>query len=252
LVLRDLDSLSIHDVFVDGRLVVDSDGTCVAGCPAFAGGVQRGAIDVHVTDERFRIDAPGGASEPITIRVIEAASDQILTQDGRATVQPEGGEIRADVSRDLLKVAVVERHRGTGRVGLGFVRGFGLQDGALASSVAHDAHNIVVVGTSDHDMAAAVNHLAGLGGGQVVVRQGRVAASLPLPIAGLMSECAAAEVAASERSLRQAAHDLGSSLAQPFMTLSFLALPVIPHLKLTDSGLIDVDRFQRVPLFTDL
>ena len=134
-------------------------------------------------------------------------------------------------------------------MGLGLVKGFGLKRGALASTVAHDSHNIVVVGTRDEDMHAAVEALVRLGGGQVVVAGGEVLAELPLPIAGLMSDRPLEEVAQAARELSRAARELGCGLPDPFMTLSFLALPVIPKLKLTDQGLVDVDQFRHVPLF---
>jgi adenine deaminase len=143
---------------------------------------------------------------------------------------------------------VIERHRGTGRIGVGFAQGFGLQAGALASSHAHDAHNIVVIGMTDEDMAAAANRLREIGGGQVVVMDGRVIAELPCPIGGLLSDLAFEEVAQRTRILEEAAGELGTTLPSPFMAMSFLALSVIPELKLTDRGLVDVDRFELVPL----
>jgi adenine deaminase len=152
-------------------------------------------------------------------------------------------------SQDLLKLAVVERHHGTGNLGLGMVQGFALPQGALASSVAHDSHNIVVVGADEADMLLAVRHLVDLGGGMAVVAGGRVLADLALPIAGLISPLPLEQVASAYGRLKKAYHGLGGTLEDPFMALSFLALPVIPALKLTDLGLVDVDRFQIVPLF---
>ena len=159
-----------------------------------------------------------------------------------------GGMAVADPQRDLAKIAVVERHLGTGRVGLGLVRGFDLQRGALASTVAHDAHNIVVVGMDDGDMQRAVQRLAELDGGVVVVEGRGVRAELPLPIAGLLSTGTLAEVVHGTRACIEAAAQLGCRLESPFQTLAFLALSVIPSLKITDHGLIDVDRFEVVPL----
>jgi adenine deaminase len=159
------------------------------------------------------------------------------------------GEAVSDPERDLLKLAVIERHHGSGRKGLGFVRGFGLKKGAFASTVAHDSHNLVVVGVSDSDMVVAANRLRELGGGLVVVKEGQVLAQLPLPVAGLMSTDSLEEVVAQKREINRAALSLGSSLEHPFMALSFLALPVIPKLKLTDQGLVAVDSFSHVPLF---
>jgi len=155
----------------------------------------------------------------------------------------------ADTSRDLLKICVFERHRGTGNVGVGFVQGFGLREGALASTVAHDSHNLVVVGTSDEEILAAARAVEAMGGGQAVVREGKLLAELPLPVAGLMSDLPLVEVATLGRGLKEAARGLGCGVAEPFMALSFLALPVIPELKLTDRGLFDVGSFSHVPLF---
>jgi adenine deaminase len=154
-----------------------------------------------------------------------------------------------DPAVDLARLAVLERHRRTGRVGLGLVSGFGLRRGAFASTVAHDAHNVMVVGSRDAsgpaDMAAAVTRLAELGGGQVAVLDGRVVAEMALPIGGLMSDRPAEEVAGAIEHLgRLTADVLGVSLPAPYMQLSFLGLSVIPHLRLTDLGLVDVDRFQ--------
>jgi len=159
------------------------------------------------------------------------------------------GRLATDPARDLLKLAVVERHHGTGHLGLGMVQGFGLPQGALASSVAHDSHNIVVVGANEADMLHAVRHLVDLGGGMAVVAGGKVMADLALPIAGLISPWPLDQVAAAYSRLKQAYHGLGGPLPDPFMVLSFLALAVIPALKLTDLGLVDVDRFQLVSLF---
>ena len=158
------------------------------------------------------------------------------------------GQAVADAAHDLAKIAVVERHLATGRTGLGFVSGSGLQRGALASSVAHDAHNLVVVGMSDEDMAFAVERLVEIGGGIVAVDSGQVLAECPLPIAGLLSDAPLADVVAQSRACNEAAHGLGWTGATPFLTLSFLGLSVIPHLKITDRGLVDVDRFEIVPL----
>jgi adenine deaminase len=181
-------------------------------------------------------------------RVIGIVPDQIVTESLVEEPTVVDGAAVADPARDLAKIAVIERHLGTGRVGLGLVRGFGLQRGALASTVAHDAHNIVVVGVDDGDMERAVQRLAELGGGIVVVDGGEIRAELPLPIAGLLSEARLADVVNASRACAEAAADLGCALAAPFQTLSFLALSVIPSLKITDHGLVDVDRFELVPL----
>ena len=155
----------------------------------------------------------------------------------------------ADARRDLQKIAVIERHAATGNVGIGFVHGFGLQRGALASSVAHDSHNIVVVGIDDADMLAAAHAVADMGGGQAAVAGGQVLARVPLPIAGLMSDQPLETVRAQIEDLLRVSHVLGCTLADPVMTMSFLALAVIPTLKLTDMGLVDVEQFALTSLW---
>jgi adenine deaminase len=198
-----------------------------------------------VRPERFAIPAAGTGG---SVRVIGLVPDQIVTEELVEEAPVADGQVVADPERDLAKIAVLERHLGTGRAGLGLVRGFGLRRGALASTVAHDAHNIVVVGVDDADMAAAVERLRELGGGVVVVEGGETRAELPLPVAGLVSTAPLAEVVAGSRACVEAAHALGSPLPSPFQTLAFLALSVIPKLKITDRGLVDVDAFQLVPL----
>jgi len=182
------------------------------------------------------------------VRVIGIVPDQIVTELQVEQPTVRDGQIVADPERDLAKIAVVERHLGTGRVGAGLVRGFGLHAGAIASTVAHDAHNIVVVGVDDDDMLRAIQRLDELGGGVVVVEKRGVRAELPLPIAGLLSDAPVDEVVAATERCLAAAQELGCALHSPFQTLSFLALSVIPALKITDRGLVDVDRFELVPL----
>ncbi len=196
-----------------------------------------------VTAEDFRIEWEGGDA-----RVIGLVTDQVVTDNLVEEPTVEDGAAVADSGRDLAKIAVIERHLGTGRIGLGFVGKSGLDRGALASTVAHDAHNIVVVGMSDADMAQAVQRLGELGGGIVVVDSGEIAAELPLPVAGLLADAPLAEVVAQSLACNDAARALGWSGATPFLTLAFLALSVIPSLKITDRGLVDVDRFELVPL----
>ncbi len=182
------------------------------------------------------------------IRAIGLVEDQVVTEAHICEPVVVEGHAVADAERDLAKIAVVERHLATGRIGLGFVRGSGLRHGALASTVAHDAHNLVVVGMSDDEMAFAVSRLAELGGGIVAVGGGAVLAECPLPVAGLLSDASLGDVIEQSRACNEAAGKLGWSGATPFLTLSFLALSVIPHLKITDRGLVDVDRFELVPL----
>jgi adenine deaminase len=154
-----------------------------------------------------------------------------------------------NIKEDILKIAVVERHRATGNIGIGFVQGFGLKRGAIGSSVAHDSHNLVIVGTNDQDMLKVVETIRKMGGGLAVVSEGKVMADLSLPIAGLMSEEPVSQVHRKLDVLQRAVKRLGCRLPDPFMTLSFLSLPVIPELKLTDKGLVDVNQFKIVPVF---
>src|SRR3954467_12716286 len=195
----------------------------------------------HVPAREFAIPWEGG--EACVIGVIP---DQIATES--LVEQPLVEDGHAVAGNGLAKIAVVERHLGTGRMTVGLVRGFDLQSGALASTFAHDAHNIVVVGMEDHDMARAIARLTEIGGGVVVVEDRGVRAELALPVAGLISEAPLAEVVAASEGCIEAAAKLGCKLPSPFQTLSFLALSVIPSLKITDRGLVDVDRFELVPL----
>ncbi|HUQ21483.1 MAG TPA: adenine deaminase [Gaiellaceae bacterium] len=185
-------------------------------------------------------------------RVIGLVEDQIVTDSLVEEPRSQNGRAVADTERGHTKIAVVERHLGTGRIGLGLLSGSGLQRGGLASTVAHDAHNIVVVGMSDEDMAAAVTRLAEIGGGIVAIEGGAVLAECPLPIAGLLSDAPLDVVIEQSRACNEAAASLGWLGATPFLTLAFLALSVIPSLKITDHGLVDVDRFELVPLSVDV
>jgi adenine deaminase len=196
-----------------------------------------------VASNDFAIEWSGGRA-----RVIGIVPDQIVTDALEDDPLVVDGYAVADPGRDLAKIAVVERHLGTGRIGLGFVRGSGLRSGALASTVAHDAHNIVCVGVDDDDMARAVRRLSEIGGGVVVVEDRGVRAELPLPVAGLLSDARLDDVIASSRACVEAARALGCTLPSPFQSMAFLALSVIPSLKITDRGLVDVSRFALVGL----
>ncbi len=199
-----------------------------------------------VGSNRFRIPWEGGRA-----RVIGIVPDQIVTESLVEEPTVVDGEVVADPHRDLAKIAVLERHLGTGRMSVGLVRGTGLKSGALAQTVAHDAHNIVVVGVDDDDMSRAVTRLSEIGGGVVVVEDRGVRAELPLPVAGLLSDAPLDEVVEASKGCVEAAHRLGCTLPSPFQSLAFLALSVIPALKITDRGLVDVDRFELVSLRAD-
>jgi adenine deaminase len=185
---------------------------------------------------------------PRRIRVIGVVPGQLLTRSVVVEPSVRDGSIVADPARDLVKIAVLERHHASGRAGLGFATNIGLQRGAFASTVAHDAHNVVVLGVDDADMAACACRLAEIGGGIVVAEGGHVVEELPLPVAGLMSDQPLAQVHERLSSMERRLAGMGASMAAPFMTLSFLALSVIPELKITDRGLVDVARFELVPL----
>jgi adenine deaminase len=196
-----------------------------------------------VTAADFAIPWDGGAA-----RAIGLVADQVVTESLEVDPLLVDGHAVSDPDRDIVKIAVLERHLATGRIGICFLSGSGLARGALASTVAHDAHNLVVVGVDDEDMAFAVRRLAEVGGGIVAVEKQRVVAECPLAVAGLLSDQPLEVVVEQSRACNDAAHGLGWSGATPFLTVAFMALSVIPSLKLTDRGLVDVDRFELVPL----
>ena len=181
--------------------------------------------------------------------VIGIVPYQVVTKHFKLQVAVKNGEVISDIENDILKLAVFERHHGTGNVGLGLVKGLGLKSGAIASSIAHDSHNIIVAGTNDTDMILAVEEISRIGGGIVIVENGSILSCFPLPIAGLMTDLPAQEVADKQAELREIAHSLGVySFINPFLTLSFCSLPVIPALKLTDQGLVLVATGKYIPV----
>jgi adenine deaminase len=232
-----------------------------AGQPAAVGGVavdrdvdkrrppiMRSSINVHwLEPDQFATKAPPGASE-CNVHVIEVRDGRIDTERSIETMKVVGGNLHADPKRDLCKLVVVERHQASGNMGRGFVRGFGFSSGAIASSVGHDSHNLIVAGTNDHDMFTAAVHLVKIRGGFCVVKDGTVLADVPLPIGGLMSNEGPQALSTQLRALHEAAQALGGTLRRPFMALSFLSLSVIGALKLTDQGLVDVDQFRLIDL----
>jgi len=243
IVFSDLRSFQMEQVYHRGRLVAEN-GRISPGIVPPASVPCPSSMHVSETSMDFAI-----AAESTHALVIDIVPDQIVTRRCVLPVSISGNAAVSDPSRDLLKIAVVERHKGTGNIGKGFVRGLGLKKGALASSVAHDSHNIIVVGTTDEDMKAAVAAVIQTEGGLAAVCDQQVRAQLPLPVAGLMSRDPVTRVADRLDRLIEVARNLGASPTDPFMTISFLALPVIPQLKITDRGLVDVERFAIVPLF---
>jgi adenine deaminase len=243
-VIEDINEFKISQVFKAGRLVAEK-GQILPGVIGKSKAKPENTFHVpKISAEHFQIKAEGSRA-----KVIETIPYQIITKKGLYEVKIQDGLAVADPSRDILKIAVIERHKATGNIGLGFVKGFGLRDGAIASSVAHDSHNIVVIGVQDEDMAQAVQGIAEMHGGLIAVKQGKTLASLPLPIGGLMSDQSIEEVRDGLKRLYQTVKEVGCKLEEPFMALSFLALPVIPELKITDKGLVDVTQFKIVPLF---
>jgi len=253
-VVEDLSQCRVVQTYHRGQLVAE-DGRCIAPRSAQEDRVQlRSSIDVHWLEPKdFQIPLPDGRGQasPPKIHVIEAFENRIDTERSIDTASVRDGLVVADSARDLAKIVVIERHRATGEIGRAFVRGFGLKSGAIASSVAHDAHNIIVVGMSDEDMLAATIHLIKLHGGLAVVNGGQVLASVALPIAGLVSGEPAEQVATQLEELSAVARTLGCKFEQPFMALAFLSLSVIGKLKITNQGLIDVEAFRRITLFAD-
>ncbi len=242
-VLDDLETFTVDSVYKDGKLVARQGSLLQEPSRAHFTGAQDTIRIAPFTEEDLRI-----AGRPGLVEVIGVEEGQITTRHLQELAPFSQGELVADPQRDLLKLAVVERHHASGRIGLGLVKGIGLRRGALASSVAHDAHNLVIAGANDPDMLLAAQALQEMGGGFALVVDGEVQVRVPLPLAGLVSPLPAEQVVDQLQALDQAAADLGCVLTHPCMTLSFLSLSVIPSLKLTDQGLVQVQTFQLLPL----
>jgi adenine deaminase len=238
-VLSDLENCRVQMVFAGGVLVDDAAFAARDIIPPVA---RHSVKAPPVTAASFRTS--GNRVETPVIGIIEG---KIITQHLTFDIAPVDGDKRPDIARDLMKIAVVERHGVNGNIATGFVQGFGMQKGAIASTVCHDHHNIAVVGADYDDMALAVSRLSEIEGGFVVTQGGQILAELALPVAGLMSLKSFEQVHADLIELRAAAKSLGVVLEEPFLQLAFLCLPVIPHLKITDHGMVDVDRFEVMP-----
>jgi len=238
-VVEDLKSFPAVMAFKAGRLVA-RDHKLLGSLPWTVDKRMLNTVRLPELKGRLKVKMPSGNA---LARVIEVLPDQIITRQ----VLVPAGELTA--AEDVAGVAVVERHGKNGNVALGFVRGFGLKSGAIASTVAHDSHNLIIVGLETKDMELAAETVSETGGGLAVVSGGRVLAALPLPVAGLISDRDARTVAAQHVELHRAARAIGCTLPSPFMTMSFLALPVVPELKITDRGLVDVNRFEHVDLW---
>jgi len=253
LLVEDLVRFDVTQVIAAGE-VVARDGKLAVAIPPFEypESVRRSVhIGRRLGRSDFIVRAPKAAGA-VRCRVIEIVENQAPTRALVEEVPVRDGAVAPDVASDIAHLAVIERHHGTGRTGRGFVRGFGLEGRcALASTVAHDSHNLLVLGTDVDAMADAGNRVVEIGGGIVLVRDGEAIAEIALPIAGLMSEASAAEVAARAEQIHRGLKTCGCTAGDAFMTFSLLALPVIPRLRLTDRGLVDVDAFEIVPLFID-
>lgn len=242
-VFSDLQNIMPEQVYRGGQLVAE-DGQMVVEREPMRAMDLRGTVNIAPDQLDFSIPAAG-----TDIHVIGSIRDQIVTDHFIEPATIAGGFAISDPKRDILKFAIVERHRATGNIGKGFIKGFGLQRGAIAGTVAHDHHNLTVIGVDDVSMASAVKAITEMGGGLVVVDGERVLAQLPLPVAGLLSESPIEEVRATYDMLIEKAHELGNDMSDPFMAMSFMGLEVIPKLKLTDKGLVDVEQFKIVDLF---
>lgn len=251
MILDDLQSVSVRDVYRHGQLVVQNG--CATHFPA-------PPVDEHLlkaVSDSFQIAKlhPTDFILPFSgthnCHVIGRLERQLLTDD---RILPVDFDLQngVDLDRDILKIAVCERHHNTGHKGIGYIQGIGLKYGAIASSVSHDSHNLIIIGTNEADMAYAGNRIRSLGGGCVVVKDGAVIAEMPLPIGGLMTDLPAASASAQNEAVRESVYALGVPASyEPFMTMAFISLPVIPHIKMTTHGLVDVDRQSLISMLTD-
>jgi adenine deaminase len=245
MVFSDLQAPRAEIVFRGGQLV-SRDGEMTIPRPERPPHPLRSTMNIDWSRVDFSIRADGDRA-----RVIGVVPDQLVTLPLTEEISSQDGRALVDTERDLLKIAVIERHRASGSVGKGFVKGTGLRRGALASSIAHDHHNLIVIGADDESMQLAARRTAELGGGMVVAAGGEVLAEVPLPYGGLMSDQPIETVRKQLDAALAVAHELGTPLHDPFMAMSFLGLEVIPSLKLTDQGLVDVDQFEMVPLWVE-
>lgn len=254
LVLDQLDTVQVCDVYCEGRLAVSAGKVLDFKIPEVRSDIKKMVRNSfymeELTEDDFYIDVPADASAK-RCRIIKIRPGQLITDQWITEIDFDRMN-GIDTQRDILKLAVIERHLNTGHKGLGFISGIGLRKGAIASSVSHDSHNLIVIGTNHADMSIAANRIRTLGGGNVVVYEGEIVAEMPLPLAGLMSDLPAEEVARQNEKVREAVHTLGASdEIEPFMNMAFLSLPVIPDIKMTTLGLVDVNSQKLLPLFAD-
>lgn len=235
LVLDSLNKVQISDVYYRGKKAAENGIVLPFEVPDIPKALRDSVLGSFnmavISPKNFEISHTGKT------RVIGVLEGQLITDE---LIMDVNG---IDTERDILKLAVIERHKNTGHMGIGYIKGIGMKSGAIASSVSHDSHNLIVIGTNEKDMAKAANRIREIGGGNVVVKDGRVLAEMPLPVAGLMSTLPAEEAARQNAAVRKAVYDLGVPEGiEPFMNMAFVSLPVIPHLKMTTLGLVDVDK----------
>lgn len=244
LILPDLKTFK-PDLVIKNGVVAAENGKLIAELPENEALAVRNSVNVRwITPEDFRIEANGSK-----VTALEVIPHQLITKSVVSEVKIEDGNAVSNIDNDTLKICVIERHRATGNIGKGFVKGFNLKCGAIASTVAHDSHNMIVIGTNDADMYAAAVALIKCKGGKVVVKDGEVISELPLPIAGLMSDRNFDYVVNKCEELNKTAHSIGCRIEDPFMTMGFLSLPVIPELKVTDKGVFDTNKFDFIDIF---
>lgn len=248
LVLNDLDTVDVCDVYSAGIKIVENKKMLEFDTPAADEESSKTVLNSFnlkcLTENDFHIE-----EESQKCRVIKLVPNQLLTDEMSADIDWKKNN-GICLEKDILKLAVIERHKNSGHIGLGFINGIGLKKGAIASSVSHDSHNLIVIGTNDADMAFAANYIREVGGGNVVVVDGEIYAAMPLPIAGLMSNATAEKIAEQNEKVRSAVYDLGvPSEVEPFMSMAFVSLSVIPSIKMTTQGLVDVNKQARISLY---
>ena len=251
LVLPDLKSFKPDIVMKNGN-VIAHNGKLAVEIPQGEALAVRNSVNVRwITPEDFKISVnePDGK---IGVKALEVIPHQLITKSVETEALVEDGNAISNIENDTLKICVIERHRATGNIGKGFVKGFNLKCGAIASTVAHDSHNMIVIGTNDADMYTAAVALIKCKGGKVVVKDGEIISELALPIAGLMSDREFDYVVDKCEELNQAAHSIGCELNDPFMTMGFLSLPVIPELKITDKGVFDTNKFDFIDVINGI
>lgn len=253
LLIKDLTKVQVDKVLINGELIAEKNKMCIhiskSNYPDFAKNTMNIGRTLDASD--FEILAPSTKKDHALLNIMEIIEAKVGTYARKNSLPIINGVVKNDLSKDIIKAAVIERHNATGTMGKGFVTGFGLKDGAVASTVAHDSHNLLIVGTNDEDMALAGNTLAEVGGGMVAVKNGEIIALNPLPIAGLISEEDAETVSQSVAKLDSAWKKLGCELVSPFMTMALISLAVLPELRLTNRGLFDTVNFKKIDIFAE-